>query len=54
MTVHELNSQLDLLDPDAEVGVTVNDVIYAINRLTDDSQGVYLEVDSLAEERGRW
>jgi len=54
MTVYELSCQLDLLDPEAEIGVTVNEVVHVINRITEDSQGAYLEVDYLAEERRRW
>lgn len=51
MNVEEIISELGVFDDDKPVYVEINGVAHRIHSVTDDSQGVYLTVDSALEER---
>jgi hypothetical protein len=46
MEVQELMEELDNCGPDSEVFILVNGTAYPISGFSDDSQGVYIEVDT--------
>lgn len=50
MEVQDLMEELECCEPGSEVFVEINGVIYPVSCLTDDSQGVYLQVDTSDEE----
>ena len=54
MKVLELMEALEVLNPEAEVFVESNLVVREIELVSDDSQGVYVVADSLAEDKRRW
>jgi hypothetical protein len=50
MDVQELMEELECFEQGSEVFVEIDGVIYPIICLTDDSQGVYLQVDTSDED----
>lgn len=54
MTTTELIEALENLDPKAEVYVDNIHVVRVITRIEDDSQGVYIVSDAMAEDRENW
>lgn len=54
MTVLEMMDILELLEPEAELFVDVIDTVRSIVRVEDDSQGVYIVVDQMANDRETW
>jgi len=51
MQVQDIIEELDYLDSSRDVFVEVNGVVYEIHSVTDDSQGVYINVDASTVER---
>ena len=51
MLIRDLIEELDCFEYDAVIQVEVNGVVHDIHYLSDDSQGVYLVVDSYEEEK---
>lgn len=54
MLVLELMEALEVLSPDAQVFIDNVLDIRCITRVEDDSQGVYIVVDALAQAREEW
>ena len=54
MKVHELMNSIELLDEYAEALVEFNGTYYPITRVEDDSQGAYIVVDVMANQREAW
>lgn len=46
MRIEQLIEELYLYDPEAEAEVEFNNTLYAVQAVTEDSQGVYLQIDT--------
>jgi len=52
MKVQDILEELNNFDDDAEVCIEINGIVHSVHSVTDDSQGVYIVVDEVIEERG--
>ncbi len=51
MNIQDLVEELSLYNDDTPVYIEINGVAHTIHSITDDSQGVYIVVDEVLEER---
>jgi len=51
MNIQQLFEELEHYCEDVEVFIEINGTAYRISGVTDDSQGIYLNVDEALEER---